>query len=152
MGAGDLRWTKELAKDHRLTLIAVDKRPCSSQQDGFVYLQKDIGKLDLHWKNVSGFLYKNVIQFLERDTAFFILKKAFNSLKSGGVIAIETFFDQPDPSFDNKVTTFSLTELRNFFLLLGATEIHTQVSKNKSTGLDGTDRVFSIVQIIVSKK
>jgi len=143
MGAGSMR-VSQLLIDEGLNVVAIDKKELPKTETPVPYRQDWIQSFD-YTQTANGFLFKNSLQFVNKQIVF---EKILPSILPGTVVAIETFTANPEPDFKTPVTSlyeqadFSLPE----FVCLFANTF--EIVK---PGLDGVERKFSMLQIILKR-
>lgn len=154
LGAGEGKYSQALAAaGHQV--IAVDKKAPELS---------NLGTVEYHTMTVDmwldglaadftagGYLLKNILQFLPKDWVLdHLLPTLMQHTQKGGVIAIETFTQAPNPPFEHTHRSYySISELRTVFAdweILLAEE-----SENDGPDMHGTQRHFYMTSIIARK-
>ena len=152
LGAGDGRWSRVLqAAGHKV--IAVDKQTkptdvivdwqVSSAQNWVTDLKNNF--------RADGWLIKNLLQFIEKDYVLQeLLPKIANHTPAEGVVAIETFYQPPNPPFAKPHKYYySLSDLEAIFggwKLILAEEV-----VELGPDLSGHPREFCLTRLVVKK-
>lgn len=141
MGAGDLRWSSYIA-DRCIGRIvfAVDSKPMPNDKPGVLVVNSDMRKIAFT-QDAAGVLFKNSIQFIERDEAFNLIKE----IPSGVIVAIETFYKEPEPSFSIK-STYRISDFKEYGKILWSEE-----TEETAVGLDGSKRKFYLTRVILKR-
>ncbi|MEZ4210119.1 MAG: class I SAM-dependent methyltransferase [Patescibacteria group bacterium] len=152
LGSGPGIYAKKLL-DLGHQVIAVDKKIVldipgidfrhQSVQDFIINLPPDF--------KADGWLLKNVIQFIDKK---YVLNTLIPTIKNhtnpNGIIAVETFFKDPEPAFDHPFTSYyHLTDLTPLLLDWDIQYLKEEVSENKD--MNGTIRSFAIISLLVRK-
>ncbi len=153
LGAGDGRWSKKFAAVGA-KVVAVDRRTSPESIPEIAWQVSEVQKYMNQVGDSDNFdlvFLRHLLQFLpKRDAVESFLPQVSRHVRNGGLVAIQTFFAQPKPSFPNPVPSlYSLNELLPVF---GTWEKLWQL-QSVQTGQDlaGTPRVFSVTELIVRK-
>lgn len=94
---------------------------------------------------------RNVLQFLEKRWVFDdLLPWIEGHLTSHGIIAIETFFTEPNPPFPKALaSTYTLDELRT--ILPHWTELLAEQYEHRGSDMQGEMRHFSTTDVILQR-
>ena len=153
LGSGPGQYSKKLL-DHGHQVIAVDKK-IVLDTPGIDFrhqtIQDFITNLPPDFK-ADGWLLKNVIQFIDKE---YILNTLIPTLKAhtnpNGVIAIETFFKDPEPAFDRPFTSyFYLYELTPLFSDWNT--LYKQEEMDEHSDMNGTIRNFAVTTLVTINK
>jgi 2-polyprenyl-3-methyl-5-hydroxy-6-metoxy-1,4-benzoquinol methylase len=133
-------------------VVAVDRTPPPEGLDPAIeWREADIKSLDLaSLGEFDGILCRNVIQFLPDDFALQTLLPALVArLRPGGFIAIETFFEAPDPDMPLLRSLFTADEVAR---ALAPLEI-VSADQYRATAPDmkGLVRKFAIADVLARK-
>ncbi len=155
LGAGDLRWTKIIAEKHSgQKIIAVDKKIPGDVPSDISFIEDDIREAQL--EKAGAFFLRNVIQFIPKSEAVELLEKISSLTENGGIVGVETFFRDPVPSFGKPTTCYEIDDFRSFFDPENPEAPFRLIYSNKESkltkGLDGTEREFFTIQIVLKKK
>ena len=152
LGSGAGMYSKKLL-DLGHQVIAVDKR-IVLDVPGIDFrhqtIQDFITNLPPDFK-ADGWLLKNVIQFIDKE---YILNTLIPILKArtspNGVIAIETFFKDPEPAFDHPFASYyHLTDLTPLFSDWNT--LYEKKEMDEHSDMNGTIRNFAITSLLVRK-
>lgn len=153
LGAGDGWFSRECVA--RLALVtAVDTQPAVTphpQIDWDVTNVKDYLERLPAIEMFDVIFSRNLVQFLDTDwvkeTMFPMLLK---HLSPNGVIAIQTFYQDPEPPFESKVTSlFTLSGLKD--VLLPTKILNERQFSETSPDMNGVTRTFFVTNIIAQK-
>lgn len=140
MGCGDMRVTKEMrALKPSLDFFGLDHQS-QDQVEGIPFILRKLQSFEYEESNlVVGYLFKNVLQFLEPETVKAILAR----IPKGTIVAIETFYKDPDPAFKNPLkSTWKVEDFPGVECLL------KEQADEEAVGLDGEKRLFFMTRVI----
>lgn len=141
MGAGDLRWSKHLAaRCPGRIVFAIDSKPMPADQPGVFVVNTDMRDIAFT-QDAAGVLFKNSAQFIEREDTFGLLER----IPSGVIVAIETFYKEPEPSFNIK-STYRVSDFNQYGKVLWSEE-----TEETAVGLDGSKRKFYLTRVIIQR-
>ena len=94
---------------------------------------------------------RNILQFLDKQWVFDVLFPWFQGhLNTGGIIGIETFYQEPEPPFGHPMRSlYSAQELSGHFL--SWQEIYLEQYDHSGPDLSGITRHFYTSDILVKK-
>ena len=154
LGAGSGRHAKYMAKNG-LNVVAVDRAANDPHVPNITWHTMEIQ----NWlssipsdEKYDAILMRNIIQFFSseyiKDT---LLPTLLSHLKPDGIVAIETFFRDPEPAFPKRFNSYwTVEDLKDLFpqwKVIFATE-----SAEDRSDLHGTGRKFYLTDIIVTRK
>lgn len=149
IGGGDGKFAKMFI-DRGARVTIVDPKAIASTAEQSIVETKTIEAYcrEIHSEKYDAMFLRNVIQFLDRTWVFeSLIPWMKEHLTERGIIAIKTFYQNPEPPFARPVTsTYSLIELQRQFLawteLLGEQYVH------QGSDMLGQLRKFFSVDII----
>lgn len=150
LGAGKGNWSKHFrAMGHEI--VAVDRTPRPSELTPeidwlVVDLADDVPILEP--ASIDAIFARNVVQFIKKARfASDIVPFFRRTLNAGGIIGIETFYQEPTPTFGGIVSLYTTEDLRRLF---PDTEILFEKQfSTTGTDLKGEIRKFFVSQLIV---
>lgn len=95
---------------------------------------------------------RNILQFLDKPWVFETLFPWLDDhLSSAGVIAVETFYQDPEPPFDHPMRSlYTLQELTTHFI--SWEELLARQYEHRSLDMSGHERTFFTTDMIVRKR
>lgn len=95
---------------------------------------------------------RNFIQFLDKQWCFDILFPWVGTrLRGGGILAIHTFYRDPEPPFDHPMRSlYPINELKEHFVLWP--EVLAEEYCERGLDMAGQERTFFVSDLIVQKK
>ena len=152
LGAGDGHFTRMFA-DQNARVIAVDPKFSGIENKNITIFRmrlEDFIKQNSTTKYDAVFM-RNVLQFLDRNWVMKTLIPWLDeNVMSQGVVGIETFYQNPIPSFDQSVSSlFTVRELLENFQ--GWQTLLKDQHEHFSPDLQGNKREFFTSDLIVKK-
>jgi SAM-dependent methyltransferase len=153
LGAGSGHQAASLARAGA-SVTAVDVKPAGSALEFVTWEQSDVMEfiaslpLDTIFDLI---LLNNVLQFLPRDaTLNTLIPRLKHAVRGGGIIALRTFFQQPDPPFSRDVPSlYTMSDLTAAFV--DWETIHALQERHQGPDMRGVPRHFSIISLIVRR-
>ncbi len=154
LGAGD-GWFSQQALEQDALVTAVDAKAPKEQLQGIdwhvVKVQDFINKLQSQ-DQFNIIFSRNLIQFLDSN---YVLEKLLPALtehlQSEGILAIQTFYQDPEPPFENKVSSL-FTPLDIKGALSSFHVLSEKQFEDDSVDMKGIPRKFFITNIILQKQ
>jgi len=152
LGAGEGKFT-QMFFERGAIVTAVDMQPPTFHNVALIVKKMKIEDFCASEENEHYDLIfaRNVIQFLDKLWVFETLFPWMNKhLAPGGIVAIETFYQEPEPPFGhNMISLYTLKELISNFM----TWKEIDARENDYFGLDmsGQKRRFFVSSLIVQK-
>jgi 2-polyprenyl-3-methyl-5-hydroxy-6-metoxy-1,4-benzoquinol methylase len=152
LGAGEGNFA-QMFLDRGAIVTAVDKQP-PAFQDANLTVKKiriedfcasaDDGQYNLVFA-------RNVIQFLDKSWVYETLFPWIDKhLAKDGIVAIETFYQNPEPAFDRPMhSLYMLNELTSYFMTWK--DLHAEEYGHLGFDMSGQTRKFFISSLIVQK-
>lgn len=149
-GQGDFA-QKFIERGAHVTIVDPKTTLVSSDQITVYKMTIEAFCAEPHPEMYTAIFARNVIQFLDRAFVFEILLPWMKEhLDNHGLIAIKTFYQNPEPPFDRPVTSlYELTELSAHFIAWP--ELLTQQYRHRGLDMSGQARQFYTTDIIVRK-
>jgi 2-polyprenyl-3-methyl-5-hydroxy-6-metoxy-1,4-benzoquinol methylase len=157
IGAGDGKFA-QMFLDRGAIVTAADTKPPTFQDPALIVKKM---KIEDFCANEDGEQYdlvfaRNVIQFLDKswvcETLFPWLDK---HLAKDGIVAIETFYQDPEPAFTRRMPSlWTLAELTSFLMTetgLYAKEIYAKQFDHIGFDMNGLMRKFFVTSLITQK-
>ncbi len=153
LGAGDGWFSRECIARQAL-VTAVDVQPPAEQHPDIDWQTMKVEDYVDRLPSTEMFdviFSRNLIQFLDSvwvEEIFF--PTLIQHLKTHGVLAIETFYCDPEPPFEARVSSlFTLDDLKSMMPLLPI--VHERQYSETSPDMRGVIRKFFVSEIIVQK-
>jgi len=157
LGAGEGKFA-QMFLDCGATVTAVDMKPPAFQDPALIV--KKI-KIEDFCASEEGEQYdlvfaRNVIQFLDKSWVYETLFSWIDKhLVKGGIIAIETFYQDPEPAFAHPMRSlWTLPELTSFLMnetQLYAKELYAKQFDHIGFDMSGQTRKFFVTSLIAQK-
>ncbi|MBU1032686.1 MAG: class I SAM-dependent methyltransferase [Patescibacteria group bacterium] len=137
-------------------VVAVDKKKPPTDTAGVRWIQSSIEEWYEQMPDqvqYDAILAKNVLQFLRRDWVIKqLLPELVSRLKPNGVLALETFYQSPEPVFEwlSETSHYTLEDLSPFFFNWKV--LAKRQEPKKMRGIDGKRRKFFLTGLIVQRQ
>lgn len=153
LGAGN-GWFARKCLEHQAVVTAVDRQDAKEQHPDIDWRQMDVKEFleRLPEKEKYQVIFsRNLIQFLDSDwVREKLLPTLAEHLQPGGVIAIQTFYRDPEPAFESPLSSlYTANELRS--LLQPMQILHEREHSEASPDMKGIPRKFFLTNIIAKK-
>lgn len=152
LGAGEGKFT-QMFLERGAIVTAVDTQPPAFQDAKLTVKKMKIedfcaSKGNEHYDLAFA---RNVIQFLDKSWVYETLFPWIDKhLVKGGIVAIETFYQDPEPPFDHSMTSlYTLKELTSYFVTWK--EIYAEEYSHLDFDMSGQTRKFFISSLIVQR-
>jgi cyclopropane fatty-acyl-phospholipid synthase-like methyltransferase len=157
LGAGEGKFA-QMFLDRGAIVTAVDKQPPAFQDPALIVKKIKIEDFcAVESDECYDFIFaRNVIQFLDRSWIYEVLFPWIDQhLSDGGIVAIETFYQNPEPPFSRQMNSlWTLTELNSLLMTeVGpyAKEIYAKQFDHLGFDMSGQTRKFFITSLIAQK-
>ena len=151
LGAG-IGTYSEMFADRDALVTAVDKHIPNQIGDNITCVRMTAEKFITQDEHIyDGAFFRNIMQFFDKTWTFeHLFPWLGNHLKPGGVIAIETFYQEPNPPFDHPLASlYTMQELQQYF---GSwQEIYARHYEHKGSDMSGRNRQFYISDLIIRR-
>lgn len=153
LGAGD-GWFSRKCLEKQAMVTAVDRKLSPDQHPEIDWHQMDVQAYveRLQEKDMFDIVYsRNLIQFLEGDwVENKLIPILVNHLRPGGIIAIQTFYRDPEPPFERAVS--SLWAVKDLQRLLPKLQVLQKGEiSDMSPDMRGIPRRFFLTNLIAKK-
>lgn len=153
LGAGN-GWFSRQAADRQAKVTAVDLVAPNKESQEIDWQAMSVQEFVERWPKDQEYdliFSRNLIQFLDATwTEHMFIPALIQHLRSGGIIAIQTFFRDPEPSFERSLSSlYTVTDLRK--LLDPLTIVDNAEFSDQSKDMKGIPRTFFITNIIAKK-
>lgn len=151
LGSGDGRFAR-MFSERGAHVTAVDREPMPEMKGvSFVHgLIQDF--IETNSDQYDMIFMRNCIQFMKSSWVFStLLPFTLSHTKPNGIVAVKTFYQEPDPPFERPLASlYTLSKLKNAFNdWTTVLEFEGQLTLNDRKG---TERLFSVVDLVVQRK
>ena len=153
LGAGN-GWFARKAVERGAIVTAVDLKDAPQELSGIRWIKQDVVSFVANWPTQESYdiiFSRNLIQFLSGEW----VKKSFfpnvlEHLSKNGMLALQTFFQDPEPSFERPlISRYAAEVLQENLSSLKI--IHIRQFKENALDMKGTPRTFYITNCIAQK-
>ncbi len=153
LGAGEGKQARHM-KELGVKVVAVDSKTPKEKDDSISWNILPIQEWVIQLNETDVFdaiLARNIFQFFDKNMVEKELIPILSKhLKTGGILAIETFYDEPVPPFDRPFNSlWDEEELKKNFI--GWEIISSGMEKEHTTDLSGSFRDFYKTGLLVKK-
>ncbi len=153
LGAGDGRFSRECA-GLQASVTAIDVKPATTPDPNIDWQTMKVEDFVERLPKTEMFdviFSRNLIQFLDstwiQETFFPTL---LEHLQPHGVLAIQTFYRDPEPPFESKVSSLFTPDLLRG-MLLPLKVVHERQFSETSPDMKGIQRMFYVTNLIAQK-
>jgi 2-polyprenyl-3-methyl-5-hydroxy-6-metoxy-1,4-benzoquinol methylase len=153
LGSGNGRIAGRLA-ERGAKVTAVDRVSSSSHLDGVTFITAEavayVDQLAADEK-FDLIVLRNLIQFLDGQVVLkHVLPKLMSHVAPDGLIALGTFYRDPDPPFERPIrSVYTLPDIRSVFSTWP--EIFADQRQETMNDLRGQERLFYVTELIVQR-